>query len=132
MATTRSWKCRGCGKSWTNTRLKKCPFCGRAKPKKRRPAHMSALDLPYEVYVEINGGEFCAICGKRPKRDAAGNVIRRLDRDHDHVSGKPRGLLCPGRMGCNRKLGRVDDLAWLRAANRYLTSAEERRRAAGL
>lgn len=31
-----------------------------------------------------------------------------------------RGLLCPGRRGCNRRLGWVDDIAWLEAAIRYL------------
>lgn len=31
-----------------------------------------------------------------------------------------RGLLCPGRRGCNRRLGWVDDSKWLEAANRYL------------
>ena len=32
-----------------------------------------------------------------------------------------RGLLCPGRhRGCNRLLGRVDSLTWLKAAIKYL------------
>lgn len=32
-----------------------------------------------------------------------------------------RGLLCPGRhRGCNRLLGRVDDINWLKAAIAYL------------
>lgn len=49
---------------------------------------MAALELPYEHYVAINGGEHCGICGRR----ASGT--RRLDRDHDHKTGVPRGLLC--------------------------------------
>lgn len=75
---------------------------------------MAALDIPYEEYIRINGGEHCALCGKLP---SAG---RRLDRDHDHRTGQPRGLLCGGRMGCNRRLGRVDNIAWLEAAVAYL------------
>lgn len=49
---------------------------------------MAALDLPYEHYVEINGGERCGVCGKGPSEK------RKLDRDHDHTTHQPRGLLC--------------------------------------
>lgn len=77
---------------------------------------MKALDIPYEEYVRINGGEHCGICGK--KRKPGG---RRLNRDHDHKTAKPRGLLCGGRAGCNRKLGWVDDVEWLSAAAKYLS-----------
>ncbi len=41
---------------------------------------------------EQNGG--CAICHRPPKK-------QRLARDHNHLTGKPRGLLC---MICNRKV----------------------------
>jgi len=87
---------------------------------------MKALDLPYDAYVSINGHEFCGICGRERKS------ARRHDRDHDHKDGRPRGLLCPGRFGCNRRLGRVDDVEWLRAAIAYLESVDERLREAGL
>jgi len=57
---------------------------------------MQALDLPYETFVKINKGEHCGVCNARP----AG---KRLDRDHDHNTGLPRGLLC---RRCNRLLTR--------------------------
>jgi len=120
---TRQWTCRGCKTVHTNTRLRKCPVCKKARPAKRVPAHMKALDLPYEEYVRINGGEFCYLCGKKPKPPRGGKPGRRLDRDHDHKTGRPRGLLCGGRMGCNRRLGRVDNVAWLRKAVEYLERA---------
>jgi hypothetical protein len=50
---------------------------------------MKALEIPYEEYVILNGGENCGICGKKP------GSRRRLDRDHCHKTGRPRGLLCP-------------------------------------
>jgi hypothetical protein len=72
---------------------------------------MAALDIPYETYVAISGREECGICGAAP------SATRRLDRDHDHKTGLPRGCLCHG---CNRLLsGRVTP-EWLRAAAAYL------------
>lgn len=53
----------------------------------------------------------CAICGRPP-------VKRRLCIDHDHVTGKIRGLLCNS---CNRMLGYgKDDPVVLRLAADYL------------
>ena len=39
--------------------------------------------------------ESCGVCGKPRSQD------RRHDRDHDHRTGNPRGLACPGNTGCN-------------------------------
>lgn len=71
---------------------------------------MKALDISYEDYIVINGGEFCGICGKKPDG-------RRLDRDHDHVTGLPRGLLC---RKDNRMLKRTITIEWIEAASKYL------------
>jgi len=55
----------------------------------------------YEVYellsVSIHGGDAgsCGVCGKPP------GEYRKNDRDHCHVTGRPRGLACPGNSGCN-------------------------------
>jgi hypothetical protein len=79
----RVWTCRRitagqrCGHQ-NPGRKRKCEACGLPRPALSRPAHMAALDLPYEHYVEINGGEFCGICGAEPKDG------RRLNRDHLH------------------------------------------------
>lgn len=51
---------------------------------------MAALDLPREVFIAANGGsENCGVCEQPPKPN------RRNDRDHDHGTGRPRGILCP-------------------------------------
>lgn len=82
---------------------------------------MAALDLPYEHYIEINGGEHCGICG------AARSPDRRLQRDHDHRGpGHPRGLLC---FACNRWLRGFMTIDWMRRAIAYLERAEARRNA---
>jgi hypothetical protein len=78
---------------------------------------MAALDLPYEHYVQLNGGvEACGICGKPPRPG------RRLDRDHDHKTGRPRGLLC---WSCNRQLRTWATVTWLKAAAAYLERSSE-------
>ena len=97
-------------------RLKKCEVCGKLRSPIKRPAHQLALKFPYEYYVELNGGEYCGIC-KRPP-----SPTRRLDRDHDHRTGRPRGLLCPT---CNRNLWTGFDAKWAMAALDYLLRAEK-------
>jgi hypothetical protein len=64
----------------------------------------------------------CAICN-RPESNRGGrhgNAEMRLSVDHDHQTGKIRGLLC---MRCNTAIGALDhDQARLQAAIRYLES----------
>lgn len=102
-----------------NPRVKqKCLTCGKDRPKPRKAKHLVALEAPYEHYIELNGGERCAIClRERSDKD------RRLQRDHDHKTGRPRGLLC---VRCNRALPHWMTAEWLRAAADYL---DERRAA---
>lgn len=56
----------------------------------------------YEYVLEDQGGK-CAICGRPPKPGG-----RRLNIDHDHITGAVRGLLCAS---CNRMLGWARDVA---------------------
>jgi hypothetical protein len=112
---SRQSKGKKCG--WSNPNRKRtCLKCGKSRPARSKPAHMSALDLPYDKYVKLNGGEFCGICGKVPNG-------RRLDRDHCHSTGTPRGLLC---WACNRQLRTWATAEWLEAAAAYLRRSEGR------
>lgn len=62
--------------------------------------------------MEANQRGLCAICGESPK------LHGRLSVDHDHSSGKTRGLLC---LQCNTALGSLrDSPGRLRAAIIYL------------
>lgn len=115
------WTCRRvaggkkCGTDNPN-RKRLCLACGKPRPPRKKPAHMRALKDPYDVFLALNGGvEKCALCGAGPK-------TRRLQRDHCHNSGAPRGLLCSR---CNRALPRWMTAPWLRAAADYLERTEE-------
>ena len=66
----------------------------------------------YDGMLEAQGGG-CAICGRAPRPDISLHV------DHDHETGRIRGLLC---FPCNNTLGDFeDDPARLYAAADYLT-----------
>lgn len=57
----------------------------------------------------------CAICGDEGNKE---NRFRKLSIDHDHKTGKVRGLLCSN---CNFLLGQAkDDIGILRNAITYL------------
>jgi hypothetical protein len=105
----RVWTC-GCGYRWSRVK-QKCPDCGCLRPKSRPPKHRAILNsLPYEQWVE-RYGERCGICGREP------SATRRLDRDHDHKTGEPRGLLCHA---CNRRLWNGATVEWCLNAAKYL------------
>jgi hypothetical protein len=107
----RFWTCRKCDARVPRV-LANCltPDCTGKRPKPRKPKHMIGLEKPYGWWVE-QYGERCGICGRAPSES------RRLDRDHDHRTGEPRGLLCHL---CNRNLGNRVDVDWLLNAAKYL------------
>lgn len=70
--------------------------------------------------LRIRQDNACAICEVEPSEDALGRSGFQID--HDHATGKVRGLLCAG---CNRGLGGFrDDVTLLTRAIEYLTSQE--------
>ena len=90
-------------------------------PAKRKPTRRRQLGLSVEDYdamLAAQGG-VCAICGNPPK-------TRRLDVDHDHKTGKVRGLLCHR---CNRALPTWVTVGWLLRAIAYLVGVGHRRAA---
>jgi hypothetical protein len=113
MPVARVWTCRKCGRK--NPRLlTKCPGtwapCTGKRPKPRKPSHHAEKDsTTYETLVE-RYGELCGICG-------AGRGTRRLHRDHDHKTGRVRGLLC---FRCNAALRNYMTVDWLLNAAKYL------------
>lgn len=65
-----------------------------------------------ELFLKQDG--VCAICATSNK----GVRKKYLDVDHDHMTGKVRGLLC-GR--CNKQLGVLEDKEWVRKAMKYVS-----------
>lgn len=71
----------------------------------------------YEKMLDLQNGA-CAICGKRETVRVRNGTIRHMAVDHDHKTGKIRGLLCSR---CNPMLGLAkDDSNTLLSAVRYL------------
>ena len=67
----------------------------------------------YEVMLAAQGGG-CFICGRAPREDISLHV------DHDHSTGRVRGILC---FCCNNALADFqDDPALLRKAASYVSS----------
>jgi len=71
----------------------------------------------YEAKLAQQNG-VCAICGQPETSVSKTGAIKALPVDHDHRTGKLRGLLCDA---CNKGLGAFgDDVNRLRAAIAYL------------
>lgn len=84
------------------TRQKKYTSSGYRKTQYRnnqyyRTAHWYGITKEFALELHNKQDGKCAICGKREKR---------LCIDHDHVTGKVRGLLCHG---CNLGIGNLQD-----------------------
>lgn len=80
-----------------------------ARRKPQRAKQLGVTDAEYERLLAAQGGH-CAICPNTPK-------TRRLNVDHDHATGKVRGLLCHR---CNRALPTWVTVEWLVNAASYL------------
>lgn len=86
-------------------------------PEKRklytRNSRIRAYGIEPEIYYEMldKQGNKCAICYAESTR-------RAMNIDHNHKTGKVRGLLCDG---CNMSLGHLERDEWVEKAKQYLT-----------
>ena len=98
------------------TGVARCPACSAARLRKTyRTRLLKRYGMTVAEYDEMlsSQGGGCAVCGRRP------DGRRRLAVDHEHGTGRPRGLLCTR---CNRGIGLFeDDPALLAHAASYLT-----------
>lgn len=104
--------CRKCKYAFEQERRKKHPG-GRAEQSKRYdPRRYFGITLEqYDIMSETQGN-VCAICGGINPNG------KRLAVDHDHKTGKIRGLLCSK---CNLALGNIkEQISILRSMENYI------------
>lgn len=86
-------------------------------PEKRklytRNSRIRAYGIEPKIYYEMleQQGNGCAICNEP-------SIKRAMNIDHDHKSGKVRGLLCDK---CNLSLGHIEKEGFLEKALQYLS-----------
>ncbi len=83
----------------------------------RQLARKYGLTLEEYRALRTKQKDRCAICGRPESARGRGKRPARLSVDHDHRTGKVRGLLC---RVCNSALGRFTDDSWRASAARYL------------
>lgn len=94
------WRCRIKYREWQrNHRKKMSPSLKYQYGRKTRLKKFGITEADYEKLLNEQGG-VCAICGGQP--DTRWKIFAV---DHDHATGKVRGLLC---MVCNTMLGRLE------------------------
>ncbi len=88
---------------------KECQCKGRVKYTKSHETARRTLNISDSIYEELMKVTHCQGCGIELKRKCI---------DHDHKTGKVRGVLCHN---CNTSLGLLkDDLTTLRNLIKYL------------
>lgn len=86
----------------------------------KRTSHLKRYGLTQEMFNDIVNSQngVCAICNKIPIKISKSMEFRNtLYVDHNHKTGKIRGLLC---QKCNVKLAAIEDSMFLASAIEYL------------
>jgi hypothetical protein len=114
-------RCKGCALEVMRQQREKYP---KVYAKVRTARLQKLYGITFEQYEEAfkaqNG--VCAICHKpESAKDARTGRPYQLTVDHNHTTGKFRGLLCHR---CNRGLGMFDDPVLANGLVAYLTTAE--------
>jgi hypothetical protein len=119
--------CRVCSRLTSHTNRAFCDPCwdnGSRRVYRRAVAKYGAT---HEEAVALAMADSCEVCAKPVERLVADNAggANGAQIDHDHLTGKVRGLLCGA---CNRALGHADDSPErLRALAAYLDRHHARR-----
>ena len=113
----RTYRCKVCVRV-AQKRLSQSPSSIAAQAAKMRKRNYGITSEQYQAFLVDQGG-VCAIC-QRPEDAKHKGSARSLSVDHDHGTGRIRGLLC---RSCNAGIGFLNDDANLLArAIKYLIS----------
>jgi len=118
--------CKDCVRDYIDSRRARDPEAYLAQVRRRTYKYilkrhgMSLAD--YDAMLNEQDA-LCRICRRPETGFGAGGHVKPLSLDHDHRTGKVRGLLCSP---CNKGLGAFeDDIARLTAAIDYLIAASD-------
>lgn len=99
-------KCSKCGTEDERKFYNSGRWCRVCQREAVRDGRNRKLGIDRDTYLAILHGQLgaCAICGKQEQPVKGGK--RGLHMDHDHKTGKARGILCSR---CNQVLGRCNE-----------------------
>jgi hypothetical protein len=103
--------CEHCGEVYpaNSGRQRWCPTCVPAKRHRRRMQRYQLTPDAFQAMLDAQGG-ICPLCQERPAKHV----------DHDHATGRVRGILCNA---CNVSLHALDRPGWLSRAQEYIADA---------
>lgn len=102
----RGYRCSKCGETDSSKFSPTSRWCKVCQREAVRDGRYRKLGVSRDEYLAILHGQHgaCAICNKHEVPVA--NGVRGLHLDHDHATGKRRGVLCSR---CNQLLGWAKD-----------------------
>ncbi len=113
-------QCKDCQKEYYREYIKNSEKLKESFRRKRLKHEYRISIEEYDILLESQSG-VCAICGKEETaKDKHGNP-KRLSVDHDHETGKIRGLLCHR---CNVGVGMLGTVELLNRAKDYIKENE--------
>ena len=109
-----AWACKKCNNAYVDKWRKE-------KPKGyfdiQRKSRLKRIGFTPELVAEMleAQGNVCALCGT----SEPGGTRKTWHSDHDHETGKARGLLC---MSCNTTVGHIESKSpdWMDKAKKYI------------
>ena len=118
---TAAAKCKG----FCNSHYEKTKTASGYKRKSYTAENRRAIHLRARYGIDQNGydallrkqGGLCAVCGEPPKKAGRAHWSGKLCVDHDHATGRVRGLLCNS---CNLAIGYIQSPETLERAAQYL------------
>ncbi len=112
--------CKPCATQHSKNHNQERPHIYKAIRRRALYARYGITADQYDQMLSQQGGG-CAICGATSEQHE--RQARPLHIDHDHATGKVRGILCTG---CNTGLGKFrDDPSLIQAAIDYLTTHKQ-------